>query len=436
MGAVYRAFDETLQRPVAIKRLLPTLVDQSRSLRFRREARMAARLNHPSIVHIYEIVESPEGDWIVMELVEGKTLDRLLREGRIDLASAVRFAREIAEGLSEAHAQGIVHRDLKAANVMVTTAGRIKILDFGLAKSYDGDFDQEISTPGTVVGTCHAMSPEQAQGLTVDHRSDLFSLGSLVYEMLTGISPFHAGTPTETLARICAYEPEPLLQLEPTAPAALVDLTHRLLRKSAAQRPQSSWEVAAALDRIERAGGLDGLSRRAVTPVTEVHTRVDVPSREPARSASPPPLTSIERRQITVLCCELADAARPGIEASQAFDPETLYELMLQVRPLVQMAAQRYDGSLGNAMGHRLLVYFGSPAGPRRRRVAGGAHGAGPGGGGRGAARPRDRPRPSEAGVAHRHPHRHGRGVDQRQRGGAGGARRDPRRRVASARIG
>ncbi len=361
MGAVYRAFDESLERPVAIKRLLPTVVDLSRGLRFRREARMAARLNHPSIVHIYEIVEAPAGDWIVMELVEGKTLDRLMREGRIDLASAVGHAREIAEGLAEAHAHGIVHRDLKAANVMVTPAGRVKILDFGLAKSFAGDFDQEISTPGTVVGTCHAMSPEQAQGLTVDHRSDLFSLGSLLYEMVSGITPFHASTPTETLARICAFEPEPLAQLEPAVPRALAELTHRLLHKSAAQRPQSSWEVATALQRIERDGGLDRAARPNVTPATEIFTRVEHPHPEPARSAARPPLTSIERRQITVLCCELADSARPGVESSQAFDPETLYEVMLQVRPLVQMAAQRYDGSLGNAVGHRLLVYFGYP---------------------------------------------------------------------------
>jgi class 3 adenylate cyclase/tetratricopeptide (TPR) repeat protein/predicted Ser/Thr protein kinase len=362
MGAVYRAFDESLQRPVAIKRLLATMGDQSRSLRFRREARMAARLNHPAIVHIYEIVETEGGDWIVMELVEGKTLDRLLREGRMDLARAVRVVREIAEGLSEAHAQGIVHRDLKATNVMVTAAGRVKILDFGLAKSWQGDVDQEISTPGTVVGTCHAMSPEQAQGLAVDHRSDLFSLGSLLYELLTGLSPFHAGTPTETLARICAFEPDPVTSLEPAVPPALADLTHRLLRKSAAQRPQGSWEVAAALERIERAGGLDQGARRPVAPaVTEVFTQVERASGMPAERSSPPPLTSTERRQMTVLCCELADAASPGTEPGQAFDPESLYELMLQLRPLALQAVQRYDGTLGTAMGHRLLVYFGYP---------------------------------------------------------------------------
>ncbi|WP_239488617.1 serine/threonine-protein kinase PknK [Luteitalea sp. TBR-22] len=362
MGAVYRAFDESLQRPVAIKRLLPTMADQSRSLRFRREARMAARLNHPAIVHIYEIVETADGDWIVMELVEGKTLDRLLREGRMDIGRAVRVAREIAEGLSEAHAQGIVHRDLKATNVMVTAAGRVKILDFGLAKAWQGDVDQEISTPGTVVGTCHAMSPEQAQGLTVDHRSDLFSLGSLLYELLTGMSPFHAATPTETLARICAYEPDPVASLEPAIPPALAELTHRLLSKSAAQRPQGSWEVAAALERIERAGGLDKGARRAVAPAaTEVFTQVEGATPPPSARPSPPPLTSTERRQMTVLCCELADAASPGTEPGEAFDPESLYELMMQLRPLALQAVQRYDGTLGTAMGHRLLVYFGYP---------------------------------------------------------------------------
>lgn len=361
MGAVYRAFDESLQRPVAIKRLLPTLADHSRNLRFRREARMAARLNHPAIVHIYEIVETPEGDWIVMELVEGKTLDRLLREGRIDLPSAVRFAREIAEGLAEAHAQGIVHRDLKAANVMVGAGGRVKILDFGLAKAYEGDADQEISTPGTIVGTCHAMSPEQAQGLTVDHRSDLFSLGSLLYEMLTGLSPFHAATPTETLARICAFEPESVSRLEPAVPQDLADLTARLLQKAATRRPQSSHDVAAALARIERGGHLDPAARPTVVAATEVLTHIDRPSGAPARSAAPPPLSSIERRQMTVLCCDLADAGRPGVDGAQVFDPETLYELTMQLRSIVQQAAQRYDGSIGNAMGHRLLVYFGYP---------------------------------------------------------------------------
>ena len=365
MGAVYRAFDEALQRPLAIKRLLPDFVDPSGALRFRREARMAARLNHPAIVHIYDILETADGDWIVMELVEGKTLDRLLREGRLDLSQAVRLVREIADGLSEAHAHGIVHRDLKASNVMVTAAGRAKILDFGLAKIYRGATEKDISTPGLVVGTYHAMSPEQAQGLSIDHRSDLFSLGTLLYEMVTGISPFHAASPTETLARICAFEPKSILAIDPATPQELAELAHRLLSKSPAQRPQSSVDVVAALERIERSGALERTLPRGIanlaTPSDMTHLAGKTP--QAVRSGSPPPLTSSERRQITVLCCEVADSGSvsPTAESSQPFDPETLYELMLQLRPLAQAVAQRHEGTLGHVGGHRMVIYFGYP---------------------------------------------------------------------------
>jgi TOMM system kinase/cyclase fusion protein len=363
MGAVYRAFDEALQRPLAIKRLLPDFIDPTRALRFRREARIAARLNHPSIVHIYDIVETEEGDWIVMELVEGKTLDQLLREGVISLARVVRLAREIADGLAEAHAQGIVHRDLKASNVMVNTSGRAKILDFGLAKIYRGDTDQALSAPRAVLGTCHAMSPEQAQGLAIDHRSDLFSLGSLLYEMLTGTSPFYAANPAETLARICAYEPRPIREVNPAVPQELAELTHRLLSKSPAQRPQSSWEVSVALERIERDGVPDCARHGHAVDVATASdtTHLAVTSPQPVRSVSPPPLSSSERRQMTVLCCEVADMGSPGSEPRQAFDPETLYELMLQLRPLAQTVAHRYEGTVANVVGHRLLLYFGYP---------------------------------------------------------------------------
>ena len=257
MGAVYRAFDQALQRPLAIKRLLPDTADATRKLRFRREARMAARLNHPSIVHIYDIVETDEGDWIVMELVEGKTLDRMLRDGLPSLLRTVQLAREIADGLAEAHANNIVHRDLKASNVMVTAAGRAKILDFGLAKTYRGGGEQDLSGPGAVLGTCHAMSPEQARGLAIDHRSDLFSLGSLLYEMVTGISPFRAETAAETLTRICTYEPPAVLDVDPGIPRELAELTHRLLSKTPAHRPHSSLDVVAALEQMERSGVLE-----------------------------------------------------------------------------------------------------------------------------------------------------------------------------------
>ena len=254
MGVVYRAFDETLQRPVAIKRLRPDPGHATASRRFRREAQAAAQLNHPAIVHIYDILETPEGDWIVMELVEGTPLGRLLREGSLDLVQALRLGREIAEGLCEAHAHGIVHRDLKSSNVMVTASGRAKILDFGLAKLVHPEEDSEISRPGLVLGTCHAMSPEQAQGLPLDHRSDLFSLGSLLYEMLTGASPFRGGTAAETLARICGVRQKPACQVQPEVPRELSDLIDRLLAKHPAQRPASAGEVVRCLEALETAG--------------------------------------------------------------------------------------------------------------------------------------------------------------------------------------
>ena len=367
MGAVYRAFDQALQRPLAIKRLLPDTADATRKLRFRREARMAARLNHPSIVHIYDIVETDEGDWIVMELVEGRTLDRLLRDGLPSLQRTVQLTREIADGLAEAHANNIVHRDLKASNVMVTAAGRAKILDFGLAKTYRGGGEQDLSGPGAVLGTCHAMSPEQARGLAIDHRSDLFSLGSMLYEMVTGISPFRAETAAETLTRICTYEPPAVLDVDPGVPRELADLTHRLLSKAPAQRPHSSADVVAALEQMERSGVLDPARRGAIPIEVSTAPTLDVRPDDlprPAASVAPPAsllLSSSERRQLTVLCCEVVDAGSPSLEASQAFDSETLYELMMRLRALAQKVAQRHEATVGNVVGHRVLVYFGYP---------------------------------------------------------------------------
>jgi eukaryotic-like serine/threonine-protein kinase len=187
MGAVWRAWDERLERWVALKQIRADAAVRHGRERLWREARTAARLNHPSIVQVYDILEGMDGDWIVMELVEGKTVRRLLdEETALPPARAVKLCREIAEGLSEAHTQGVLHRDLKAANVIVASSGRAKILDFGLAKEIPregGPEDREltISTPGVVIGTCYAMSPEQVLGRGLDERSDLFSLGSLLY---------------------------------------------------------------------------------------------------------------------------------------------------------------------------------------------------------------------------------------------------------------
>jgi eukaryotic-like serine/threonine-protein kinase len=270
MGAVWRAWDERLKRPVALKRVLSTAMDKPRFReRFRREAEAVARLNHPAIVHIYDIVETETGDWIVMELVDGRTLQDLLKqEGPLDPQRILRLGREIAEGLAEAHAQGFIHRDLKAPNVMVTPAGRAKILDFGVAKQIQPEAQETtLSSPGSIVGTSYAMSPEQAMGLPLDARSDLFSLGSLLYEMVTGVAPFRAETAQATLTRVCNFRQRPASSLRPYVPQELSDLIDWLLEKEPVDRPGSAVEVAAALGNL--AGTRDSHSGSRPLPEEE-----------------------------------------------------------------------------------------------------------------------------------------------------------------------
>lgn len=256
MGEVWRAWDGRLKRPVAVKHVLPEILSQPGTReRFRREAEAGARLTHPAVVRIYDLVESPEGDWLVMELVVGKTLRELLSAGPLDLRSAVLWGGEIAGGLAAAHAQGILHRDLKAGNVMITAAGHAKVLDFGIARAlsppgagHGTGQELTLSQTGTVLGTSYAMSPEQALGLPLDPRSDLFSLGSLLYEMLTAEAPFRASSAAATLARVCSYRPPPARQLRAEIPAEVSGLVERLLEKEPNARPRDAGEVAARLE--------------------------------------------------------------------------------------------------------------------------------------------------------------------------------------------
>lgn len=254
MGAVYRAYDERLRRTVAIKHILPVnAADPSSRERLRREAQAAAGLNHPSIVQIYDIVEIDGVDWIVMELVEGQTMSALIDDGRLGLGEAVSLIREIAEGLAEAHAKGIVHRDLKTENVMVTRSFHAKILDFGLAKSIgQGQLEGPGSGAGAVIGTSRAMSPEQAMGEEVDHRSDLFSLGILTFEATTGRPPFVGTSVFNTLAKVCSARHLPAHQINRRVPVELSNLIDRLLEKSPEHRPQSAREVVVELRLLEK----------------------------------------------------------------------------------------------------------------------------------------------------------------------------------------
>ena len=253
MGVVYVAYDERLDRRVAVKRVLAEGVDPKRRARLRREARMAAQFAHPAIVQVFDLIEEEDGDWIVMEFVEGVPLAERLREGPLDVDVALEYGRQIAEGLAAAHALGIVHRDLKTENVMVLPDGRVKILDFGLAKQFDSlrsEEDPALSVTGQVLGTGRAMSPEQARGVEVGPRSDLFSFGVLFYEVLTGVSPFRGETFVDTLGRVVTHQQPPVVDLVVGAPPQLSGLIDRLLNKASELRPESAQVVAEELGHL------------------------------------------------------------------------------------------------------------------------------------------------------------------------------------------
>jgi eukaryotic-like serine/threonine-protein kinase len=272
MGVVYRAYDERLDRWVAVKIIPPGKSrDPQRRERLRREAQASARLSHPAIIQVHDFVQTDEADGIVMELVDGESLTRLLWHGPLDLPRALQIARDITDALAEAHSKGIIHRDLKSENVIITPSGRAKILDFGIAKRLDRH-DPALTTEGAVIGTYRAMAPEQAQGHEMDHRADLFALGTLFYEMFTGQSPFLGSTAADTLWRICCHQQAPARTVNPRMPEELSELIDQLLQKEPEQRPQNASEVAAILTVLAGTSGLDSSSPTALLPEHEAST--------------------------------------------------------------------------------------------------------------------------------------------------------------------
>lgn len=261
MGVVYEAMDRDLQRRVALKILPAQMVsDAARKQRFIQEARAASALNHPNIVTIYEIGFDDGVDFIAMELVAGRTLEELLAKRRLKLSESLRIATQMAGALAVAHSAGIVHRDLKPANVMITEEGLVKILDFGLAKLTEetelaeGDetrTQRAITVDGTVVGSAPYMSPEQAEGRRVDARSDIFSFGAVLYEILSGQRAFNAATRMSTMAAILNQEPKPIGEVAPGLPKELERIVSRCLRKDLTRRSQSIAEIGLALQELK-----------------------------------------------------------------------------------------------------------------------------------------------------------------------------------------
>jgi predicted Ser/Thr protein kinase len=263
MGVVYRARDTRLGRLVALKLLPPEFVrDAERKGRFLQEARAAAAVSHPAIAQVYDVDEDPSGVFIAMELVQGKTVKALVQGRELDLLGALEVGIQVAGGLQKAHEAGIVHRDIKPENVIVTPDGHAKVLDFGLAKLMEpqGAYPDEIShmetlartQAGMVLGTLRYMSPEQARGQVVDHRSDIFSIGVLLYEMVTGQLPFSGATPLDTLHAIAFEETRPVTQLRANLPPSLQRVVSRCLRKRAQDRYPDCRELIGDLKTVQR----------------------------------------------------------------------------------------------------------------------------------------------------------------------------------------
>jgi serine/threonine protein kinase len=261
MGEVYLAEDTRLHRKVAIKFLPPDATADSRAKRrLVREAQAAAALDHPNICAIHEVGEIDGHAFIVMQYVEGETLAARIHRKPLEMKEALGFAVSMADALAEAHSRGVIHRDIKPQNVMITARGQVKILDFGLAKVVadrgvlDGEAETQslLTEPGSIVGTVPYMSPEQAKGEVLDARSDIFSFGTVLYEMVSGHRPFSAKTMAEIISAILTSEPPRLADYSIAAPAGLEQVVRKSLEKDRERRYQTMREVASDLESMLR----------------------------------------------------------------------------------------------------------------------------------------------------------------------------------------
>jgi len=277
MGVVYEAEDSRLGRRVAVKFLPPELArDQQALERFQREARAASALNHPNICTVYAIEQHDGNHFIVLELLEGETLAHRLGQKRFDVPEVVDAAVQIADALESAHAKGIVHRDIKPANIFLHARGQVKVLDFGLAKVGAGAADRrdtgsegetrvatDLTSAGTALGTVNYMSPEQARGLPTDARTDLFSLGTVMYQMATGALPFQGDTSAVIFDAILNRDPPPMTQVVAGLPAELVRIVDKLLDKDRGLRYQTATDLKTDLIRFKRS--IDSGARSAAS---------------------------------------------------------------------------------------------------------------------------------------------------------------------------
>jgi serine/threonine protein kinase/Tol biopolymer transport system component len=346
MGEVYRAHDTRLDREVAIKVLPESLTaNPDRLRRFEQEARAAAALNHPNILAVYQMATHEGVSYMVSELLDGETLRERLRRGPIPLRKAIDYAVQIAHGLAAAHDKGIVHRDLKPDNLFLTKDGRVKILDFGLAKlTQPRDASGAESTiageatitqrtePGTVMGTVGYMSPEQVRGKMADHRSDIFAFGTILYEMVTGKQTFRKPTSAETMTAILNEDPPSISQVTAATPLGLQRVVHRCLEKNPEQRFQSASDLAFALE---------ALSDTGMTPSTGSHAHLGEPA---------------GRRGIAIAGAILAVLLGVGALAYFWIRPAAVPK----VSNFVQLTHDGQEKYLGGTEGSRLFLYVAS----------------------------------------------------------------------------
>ena len=274
MGAVYLADDTRLGRRVALKVLPPDVAsDPDRMHRFVQEARLASALTHPNVATIFEIGQQDDLRFLAMEYVEGRPLSERIREGPLKIPELVQIGVQVSDALDYAHSKGIIHRDIKPANLMVTPRGHVKVLDFGLAKVQGGpkaaEETQLLTSLGVVVGTVEYMSPEQALGREVDYRTDIFSLGVVLYEMAAGRLPFSGATPSETMARILQAQPDAVARFNYEVPEELERVIRKTLEKDRERRYQSARDVLVDLKNLER----DSSSDRAANAASAVAQR-------------------------------------------------------------------------------------------------------------------------------------------------------------------